>query len=114
MPLASRPSKILCVGRNYAAHAKELGNELPPEPLIFYKPPSSVIGDGDEIVIPPWAGRIEFEGEIAVVIGKPGKSISPADAWKHVSGIMPLNDVTARELQKKDGQWARATRRRSR
>ena len=108
MPLASRPSKILCVGRNYAAHAKELGNELPPEPLIFYKPPSSVIGDGDEIVIPPWAGRIEFEGEIAVVIGKPGKSISPADAWKHVSGIMPLNDVTARELQKKDGQWARA------
>jgi 2-keto-4-pentenoate hydratase/2-oxohepta-3-ene-1,7-dioic acid hydratase in catechol pathway len=108
MALARRPSKILCVGRNYAAHAKELGNELPPEPLIFFKPPSSVIGNGDEIVIPPWAGRIEFEGEIAVVIGRAARSVSPAEAWKLVSGIVPLNDVTARELQKKDGQWARA------
>ena len=108
MALAKRPSKILCVGRNYAAHAKELGNELPAEPLIFLKPASSIIGNGDQIVIPPWAGRIEYEGEIAVVIGKPARSVSPADAWKHVSHLVPLNDVTARELQKKDGQWARA------
>ncbi|MSR36592.1 MAG: FAA hydrolase family protein [Gemmatimonadetes bacterium] len=103
-----RPGKILCVGRNYAAHAKELGNELPPEPLVFLKPSSSMIQNGEEIVLPPWAGRIEYEGEIAVVIGRPARNVSAADAWKHVSGIVPLNDVTARELQKKDGQWARA------
>ena len=103
-----RPSKILCVGRNYAAHAKELGNEVPPEPLIFLKPTSALIGDGEPIVIPPWAGRIEYEGEIAVVIGRPARGVSSSDAWKHVGGIVPLNDVTARELQKTDGQWARA------
>jgi 2-keto-4-pentenoate hydratase/2-oxohepta-3-ene-1,7-dioic acid hydratase in catechol pathway len=108
MPLAKRPSKILCVGRNYAAHAKELGNELPPEPLVFLKPASSLIDSGEEIVLPTWAGRIEYEGEIAVVIGRPARNVAPAEAWKHVSGIVPLNDVTARELQKKDGQWARA------
>jgi 2-keto-4-pentenoate hydratase/2-oxohepta-3-ene-1,7-dioic acid hydratase in catechol pathway len=108
MSLAVRPSKILCMGRNYAGHAKEHGAEMPTEPLIFYKPPSSIIDSGEEIVIPPWAGRIEYEGEIAVVIGRPGRNVSPADAWKHVGGILPLNDVTARELQRKDGQWARA------
>lgn len=108
MSLPRRPSKILCVGRNYAAHAKELGNELPPEPLVFLKPASSLIGSGEEIVLPPWAGRIEYEGEIAVVIGKPARNVAPADAWKHVAGLLPLNDVTARELQKKDGQWVRA------
>ena len=106
--LAVRPSKILCVGRNYAAHAKELGSEVPSEPLVFLKPPSSVIGDGEAIVIPSWAGRVDYEGEIAVVIGRPGRCVSPGDAWKHVGGIVPLNDVTARELQRKDGQWARA------
>jgi 2-keto-4-pentenoate hydratase/2-oxohepta-3-ene-1,7-dioic acid hydratase in catechol pathway len=104
-----RPSKILCVGRNYAAHAKELGNEgVPPEPLIFLQPSSSVIGDGEAIVIPSWAGRIDYEGEIAVVIGRPARGVSPGDAWKHVGGIVPLNDVTARDLQRKDSQWARA------
>jgi 2-keto-4-pentenoate hydratase/2-oxohepta-3-ene-1,7-dioic acid hydratase in catechol pathway len=108
MGLARRPAKILCVGRNYAAHARELGNELPAEPLVFLKPSSSLIESGAEIVIPPWAGKIEYEGEIAVVIGRPGRSIAAADAWKHVGGILPLNDVTARDLQKKDGQWARA------
>jgi 2-keto-4-pentenoate hydratase/2-oxohepta-3-ene-1,7-dioic acid hydratase in catechol pathway len=108
MSLPRRPAKILCVGRNYAAHAKELGNELPPEPLVFFKPSSSLIASGDDIVIPPWAGKIEYEGEIAVVIGRPGRNIAHADAWKHVGGILPLNDVTARDLQKKDGQWARA------
>ena len=96
------------MGRNYLAHARELGSEVPFEPLIFLKPSSAVIGDGDDIVIPPWTGRIEYEGEIAVMIGRPARSVSPADAWKHVSGIAPLNDVTARELQKRDGQWARA------
>jgi 2-keto-4-pentenoate hydratase/2-oxohepta-3-ene-1,7-dioic acid hydratase in catechol pathway len=103
-----RPSKIFCVGRNYAAHAAELGNEVPKEPLIFLKPPSSVIGDGEPIVVPGWAGRIEHEGEIGIVIGRPARHVLAADAWKHVAAIVPLNDVTARELQKKDGQWARA------
>lgn len=108
MAPAPRPTKILCVGRNYAAHARELGHEVPKEPLIFSKPPSAVIGDGDSIVVPSWAGRIEHEGEIAVVIGRRARSVSPAEAWSCVSGIAPLNDVTARELQKTDGQWARA------
>lgn len=106
--LAVRPSKILCVGRNYAAHAKELDSEVPSEPLVFLKPPSSVIRDGEAIVIPSWAGRVDYEGEIAVVIGRPGRGVSPGDAWKHVGGIVPLNDVTARELQRNDSQWARA------
>jgi 2-keto-4-pentenoate hydratase/2-oxohepta-3-ene-1,7-dioic acid hydratase in catechol pathway len=103
-----RPSKILCVGRNYAAHAAELGHEVPKEPLIFLKASSAVIGDGDPIVIPSWAGRIEHEGEIGIVIGRRARNVSSQDAWKHVAAIVPLNDVTARELQKKDGQWARA------
>jgi 2-keto-4-pentenoate hydratase/2-oxohepta-3-ene-1,7-dioic acid hydratase in catechol pathway len=106
--LARRPSKILCVGRNYAAHAAELGNEVPKEPLIFLKPPTAIISDGQPIVVPGWAGRVEHEGEIGIVIGRRAKSVSPRDAWKHVAAIVPLNDVTARELQKKDGQWARA------
>jgi 2-keto-4-pentenoate hydratase/2-oxohepta-3-ene-1,7-dioic acid hydratase in catechol pathway len=106
--LARRPSKILCVGRNYAAHAAELGNEVPKEPLIFLKPPTAVIGDGDAIVVPGWAGRVEHEGEIGIVIGRRAKAISARDAWTHVASIVPLNDVTARELQKKDGQWSRA------
>ena len=103
-----RPSKILCVGKNYAAHAKEMGGEVPPDPLVFLKPSSSVIGDGESIVIPSWAGRIDYEGEIAVVIGRPARGVAPGDAWKHVGGIVPLNDVTARDLQRKDRQWARA------
>jgi 2-keto-4-pentenoate hydratase/2-oxohepta-3-ene-1,7-dioic acid hydratase in catechol pathway len=103
-----RPSKILCVGRNDAAHARELGNELPSEPLFFMKPPSSLLGDGGLIVIPSGAGRVDFEGEIAFVLGVGGRNIPESDAWRHVSHILPLNDVTARELQKKDGQWTRA------
>jgi 2-keto-4-pentenoate hydratase/2-oxohepta-3-ene-1,7-dioic acid hydratase in catechol pathway len=106
--LARRPSKILCVGRNYAAHAAELGNEVPKEPLIFLKPPTAVIADGDAIVVPGWAGRVEHEGEIGIVIGRRAKAVAARDAWTHVASIVPLNDVTARELQKKDGQWARA------
>jgi len=108
MVLARRPGKILCVGRNYAAHAAELGHDVPAEPLIFLKPSSAVIGDGDPIVLPDWAGRIEHEGEIGVVIGRTARSVRTRDAWNHVAALVPLNDVTARELQKKDGQWARA------
>jgi 2-keto-4-pentenoate hydratase/2-oxohepta-3-ene-1,7-dioic acid hydratase in catechol pathway len=103
-----RPSKIVCVGKNYAKHAAEMGGEVPKEPLIFLKAPSSLIGEGEEIVMPTWAGRIDYEGEIAVVIGKRATQISAADAWDHVAGLLPLNDVTARDLQASDNQWSRA------
>ncbi len=102
------PSKIVCVGRNYAAHAAELGNEVPAEPLIFLKAPSALIRDGDAIVLPRGAGRIEYEGEIGVVIGSRARRVSERDAWGYVGAIVPVNDVTARELQKRDGQWTRA------
>ena len=103
-----RPSKIVCVGKNYAKHAAEMGGDVPKEPLIFLKAPSSLIGEGEEIVMPTWAGRIDYEGEIAVVIGKRATQISAADAWDHVAGLLPLNDVTARDLQASDNQWSRA------
>lgn len=105
------PSKILCVGRNYREHASELGNEVPKEPLIFLKPPSSVIGPGDSIVRPPetLTQRVDFEGEVAVVIGQRCRKLGEADdVRKYIRGYTCLNDVTARDLQKKDGQWARA------
>jgi len=102
------PTKIVCVGRNYRAHAAELGNEVPPEPLIFLKPPSALIGAGDSIVLPRGAGRVDFEGEIGVVIGRRARHVNEEDAWSHAGGVLPLNDVTARELQKSDGQWTRA------
>jgi 2-keto-4-pentenoate hydratase/2-oxohepta-3-ene-1,7-dioic acid hydratase in catechol pathway len=103
-----RPSKIVCVGRNYVEHARELGNEVPQRPLIFLKPPSSLVGDGDAIVLTAQSQRVEHEGEIAVVIGRKARSVAPEDAWAYVAGVAPLNDVTARDLQKTDGQWARA------
>jgi 2-keto-4-pentenoate hydratase/2-oxohepta-3-ene-1,7-dioic acid hydratase in catechol pathway len=103
-----RPSKIVCVGRNYVEHARELGNELPERPLIFFKPPSSLIVHGEAIVLPPASRRVEHEGEIAVVIGRRARHVAAADAWDFVAGIAPLNDVTARDLQKTDGQWTRA------
>lgn len=102
------PSKIVCAGRNYREHAKELGNEVPTAPLIFLKPPSTVIRDGDSIVLPPSAGRVDFEGEIGVVIGRRLSKVSPADAAKAVRGVVALNDVSARDWQKSDGQWWRA------
>ncbi len=102
------PSKIVCVGRNYRAHAAELGSDVPSEPLLFLKATSSIVAPGEPIRIPPWAGRIDFEGEIAVLIGTPARHVSEADAWQHVAGVLPLNDVTARELQQSDDQWARA------
>ena len=102
------PSKIVCIGRNYRAHAAELGNEVPTEPLIFLKPPSSIIADGDRIVLPPQSQQVEYEGEIGVVIGARARHISEADAASVILGICAVNDVTARDLQKSDKQWTRA------
>jgi len=103
-----RPGKIVCVGRNYSEHAKELGNAVPKEPLLFLKPPSSVIRNGDKVVLPPQSSQVEFEGEIGVVIGSRLSHGSPEDGARAVRGICALNDVTARDLQKSDGQWTRA------
>jgi 2-keto-4-pentenoate hydratase/2-oxohepta-3-ene-1,7-dioic acid hydratase in catechol pathway len=103
-----RPTKIVCIGLNYAKHAAEFGNPIPEEPLIFLKPPSALIGPGEAIVMPAGAGRVDFEGEIGVHIGRRARHVSRADAWSYVDGLLPLNDVTARELQRKDGQWSRA------
>jgi len=103
-----KPTKIVCVGRNYAAHAHELGNVVPERPLLFLKPPSSLIGDGDAIVLPDQSERVEHEAEIGVVIGRRARDVRAADALDHVAGYVPLNDVTARDLQKADGQWTRA------
>jgi 2-keto-4-pentenoate hydratase/2-oxohepta-3-ene-1,7-dioic acid hydratase in catechol pathway len=107
MPSLS-PSKIVCVGRNYAAHAKELGNEVPTEPLIFFKPPSSVIRSGESIRLPTVSKRVEYEGEIGVVIGKRLRKASAVEARAAVAGIVAANDVTARDLQRSDSQWTRA------
>jgi 2-keto-4-pentenoate hydratase/2-oxohepta-3-ene-1,7-dioic acid hydratase in catechol pathway len=101
-------TKIVAVGRNYAAHAAEHGNEVPSQPLIFLKPPSAVIGPGDAIVCPPQAAQVEHEVELADVIGKRAYRVSAADAWDHVLGYTCANDVTARDLQRSDGQWSRA------
>ncbi len=100
--------KIVCVGRNYLEHARELGNEVPERPLLFLKPPSALIGDGEAIVLPPESSRVEHEGEIAVVIGARALGVPREEAMRYVSGYAPLNDVTARDLQKSDGQWTRA------
>ncbi|MGA2600695.1 MAG: fumarylacetoacetate hydrolase family protein [Bryobacteraceae bacterium] len=101
------PSKIVCVGRNYPEHARELGNEPPKEPLIFLKPPSSLIASGDSIVYPALSERVDFEGELGVIIGKRARHVKTADAASYVLGYTCVNDVTARDLQKKDGQWTR-------
>ncbi len=103
-----RPGKIVCIGRNYREHAKELGNEVPSEPLFFLKPSTSIIHDGDVIVLPAQSERVEFEGEIGIVIGSRLKNASERDTVAAVSGVVALNDVTARDLQKKDSQWTRA------
>jgi 2-keto-4-pentenoate hydratase/2-oxohepta-3-ene-1,7-dioic acid hydratase in catechol pathway len=107
-PGAARPGKIVCIGRNYREHAKELGNEVPAEPLFFLKPSSSIISDGEAIVLPEQSERVEFEGEIGVVIGAPLTRASERDAERAIAGIVALNDVTARDLQRKDSQWTRA------
>ncbi len=103
------PSKIVCVGRNYAEHAKELGNEVPTEPLLFLKAPSAVIGSGDAIVIPSQSGQVEHEGELAIIIGRTCKDLGDdEDPLGYVHGYTCLNDVTARDLQRKDVQFTRA------
>lgn len=101
------PSKIVCVGRNYAEHAKELGNEVPSEPLIFLKPPSSLIAHEDSIVYPAISQNVHFEGELGVVIGKRAKHVKEEEALDYVLGYTCLNDVTARDLQRKDVQFTR-------
>lgn len=102
------PSKIVCVGRNYLEHARELGNEVPKEPLIFLKPPSAVIGDGDPIVLPELSRQVEHEGEIGIVIGAQLRRAAPETASRAIRGIVAANDVTARDLQRSDTQWTRA------
>lgn len=104
----SEPSKIICVGRNYVEHAKELGNEVPQVPLIFMKPPSSIISPGDTIILPPQSSQVEHEGELVVVIGKRGRNITAENAKKHILGYTVGNDVTARDLQRSDELWTRA------
>ncbi len=103
-----RPTKIIAVGRNYRAHASELGNEVPADPLLFFKPPSSVIGNEDAIECPQGFERVDYEGELAAIIGTRGRHISNAGAHAHILGITCLNDVTVRDLQKRDKQWTRA------
>lgn len=103
------PSKIVCVGRNYRDHAKELGNEVPAEPLLFLKPPSALIASGGTVRIPKNIGRVDYEGELGVVIGKRLRKLSPDDDWrKYVRGYTLADDISARDLQKSDGQWTRA------
>jgi 2-keto-4-pentenoate hydratase/2-oxohepta-3-ene-1,7-dioic acid hydratase in catechol pathway len=106
--ISVKPSKIVAVGRNYVEHARELGNEVPAEPLLFFKPPSALIGDGDVIRLPRVSQRVEFEGEIGVVIGRRAQRVTAEDAPAFIGGFTCLNDVTCRDLQKTDGQWGRA------
>jgi 2-keto-4-pentenoate hydratase/2-oxohepta-3-ene-1,7-dioic acid hydratase in catechol pathway len=115
MPLAnvkllapSKPSKIVCVGRNYVEHAKELGNEIPKIPLIFLKPPSSIINPTETIVLPPQSKQVEHEAELVVVIGKRARNVTAEHAKTHIFGYTVGNDVTARDLQRSDEQWTRA------
>jgi 2-keto-4-pentenoate hydratase/2-oxohepta-3-ene-1,7-dioic acid hydratase in catechol pathway len=104
----NRPGKIVCVGRNYVEHAREMGNDVPSEPLIFLKPPSSIIADGAWIERPPQSAQVEHEGEIGVVIGRSLRRASESEAVSGIAGIVAVNDVTARDLQKTDSQWTRA------
>lgn len=103
------PSKIVCVGRNYAEHAAELGNDLPKEPMLFLKAPSALIFNEDAIVLPPQSDHVEHEAELGIIIGQRCKDIGDdKDPFKFVKGFTCLNDVTARDLQRRDGQFARA------
>ena len=104
----TRPGKIVCIGRNYREHAKELGTEVPAEPLFFLKPSTSIIGDGDAIILPPQSERVEYEAEIGVVIGERLAKADEEATKRAIRGVVAINDVTARDLQKKDSQWTRA------
>ncbi|MEO6828078.1 MAG: fumarylacetoacetate hydrolase family protein [Microbacteriaceae bacterium] len=101
-------SKVVAVGKNYREHAAEMGGEAPREPLLFLKPNTAVIGPSDSIVLPPQSQRVEHEGELAVVIGRIAKNVPAENAADYIFGYTAANDVTARDLQKSDGQWARA------
>lgn len=103
-----RPSKIIGIGRNYLEHARELGNEVPLVPILFFKPPTALIGSGDTIVLPSVSARVEFEAEIGVVIGKRVRDVDQGGAERAIGGFVCVNDVTCRDLQKTDGQWGRA------
>ena len=102
------PSKIVCIGKNFADHAAEIGEEITEEPLIFFKPSSAIIGHGDAIVIPPQSKQVELEAELCLVIGKLAKNVSEEKALEYLWGVTIANDVTARDLQFGDGQWARS------
>jgi len=102
------PSKIVCIGKNFADHAAEIGEDVTAEPLIFFKPSSAIIGHGEKIVIPPQSSQVELEAELTIVIGKLAKNVSEADSLDYVFGYTIANDVTARDLQFNDGQWARS------
>jgi 2-keto-4-pentenoate hydratase/2-oxohepta-3-ene-1,7-dioic acid hydratase in catechol pathway len=103
-----RPGKVVCIGKNYAEHAREMGGEPPARPVLFMKPPSSVVGPDDQIRMPLDSERVDYEGELAVVIGTPAVDVSRERALEHVFGYTVANDVTARDQQKIDGQWTRA------
>ena len=102
------PSKIIAVGRNYSAHAAELGNDVPSEPLIFLKPPSAIASDGESVSYPVQSERVDYEGELVLVIGEKAKNCSLEEAHSKIWGYTIANDITARDLQKKDPQWTRA------
>jgi len=102
------PGKIICVGRNYPAHAAEHGAEVPDEPLLFFKPPSAVIGPSAEILLPPQSEQVDYEAELVVVIGRQCRNVQLGTAWEYVLGVTCGNDVTARDLQRRDSQWTRA------
>ena len=102
------PSKIICIGKNFADHAAEIGEEVTAEPLIFFKPSSAIVGHGDAIVIPPQSKQVELEAELCLVIGKLAKNVSEEKALEYLWGVTIANDVTARDLQFGDGQWARS------
>jgi len=102
------PSKVVCLGKNYAAHAAEFGGQVPEEPLVFLKPSTSVAGPGDPIPLLPISNRVDFEGELAVVIGRIARNVRAEEAFRYILGYTCGNDVTLRDLQKKDEQWARA------
>ena len=102
------PTKIVALGVNYRSHAQEMDSQLPKNPLVFLKPPTAVIGPEDKIVYPPSSKQVDYEGELGVVIGKKAKGITQEQAKDYILGYTCLNDVTARDLQKSDGQWTRA------
>lgn len=102
------PTKVLCIGLNYRDHAVEFGLPIPPEPIFFLKPSTSVIGPDDDIIYPPQTQNLHYEAELAIVIGKTAKNVKESDAFDYVFGFTVANDITARDLQKKDNQWSRA------